>query len=74
MAEAGLEFEETPERQAIAQGLGRAQAELESVGARLRSLGSRERAHKVLNIAQQAAAQKCLLAQDWAIDDAKLAT
>lgn len=61
-------YEETPQRAEIAGGLDAAARELERVSRLLRSAGQRERAHKALNIAQ-AAAQKCLLAQDWHVED-----
>lgn len=64
-----IKFEETETRMKIIALLDDAAARLEEAGVLLRQDGQRERAHKALNIAQQATAQKCLLAQDWSIAD-----
>lgn len=69
LEELNFSYEETPERAEVTACFDAAARELERVSGLLRSTGHRERAHKALNIAQQAAAQKCLLAQDWQLED-----
>lgn len=64
-----IKFEETLARLKIIALFTEAAARLEKAGVLLRQEGQRERAHKALNIAQRAAAQKCLLAQVWSIVD-----
>lgn len=67
-----IEYEHTPEREAIMTAFNIAKGELERAANLLSKSGSRERAYKALNLAQQAAAQVCLLEQDWTIEDAKV--
>ena len=64
------DYKQTPEREAITVAFNEAKEALERAAELLNRSGSRERAHKTLNIAQQAAAQICLLGQDWMIEDA----
>jgi hypothetical protein len=68
-----FEYEETEERAAIVEGLNSAQEHLEHVAALMRAAGQPERAHRTLNLAQGAAAQKSLLAQDWHFADLRRA-
>jgi hypothetical protein len=73
MAGDGHTFEETPERLEVIAAFDEAQRHLEIAGNKLRDMGLKDRAHKALNIAQQTSAQKCLLSQDWALEDKKRA-
>lgn len=69
LEELNFNYEETPQRAESAGCFDAAARELERVSGLLRTSGQRERAHEALNIAQQAAAQKCLLAQDRHLED-----
>lgn len=69
LEELNFSYEETPQRAEVVSELEAAQSHLTRASELLRVAGQRERAHKALNIAQQAAAQKCLLAQDWHLED-----
>lgn len=63
------EYEETEERRAIVEDLDQAQKALERAAEKLRAQGKGERAHRVLNAAQSASAQRELLALDWHDED-----
>lgn len=67
--EVEFNYELTDERKAITDGLTAAEEWLEHVVGLLRAGGHQERAHRTLNLAQGASAQKCLLAQDWHFAD-----
>ncbi len=66
-------YRETKEREQIIAALDEAQAALVKAADGLRDIGARERTHKTLNIAQQAMGMKCILVQDWEIEDAPTA-
>ncbi|HEV2707054.1 MAG TPA: hypothetical protein VGV59_14105 [Pyrinomonadaceae bacterium] len=62
-------YTETPARVAIVKALDNAQANYQTAAELLRGLGDRAGAHRVLNLAQHASAQKCLFAQQWSLED-----
>lgn len=64
-----VEYKETPERKEIVERLIRAKDDLEAVAVALNRSNQKERAHRVRNVAQSAAAHICLLSQDWKLED-----
>ncbi len=64
-----VEFKQTPERMEIVRGLQQLTKDATAVGKLIETAGYRVRAHRLLNMAQDATNQLELLALDWRDED-----